>query len=97
MAVKNEERETRINNLKATKATLESIVGDNTSALETISSVLKDDPENMLALFRRSQIHKKVSVTIIQMGKFKKAMKDLNKVSLYSPDNLQLAALKIEI
>lgn len=29
--------------------------------------------------------------------KFKKAMKDLDTMTLYSPDNMQVAALKLEI
>ena len=34
---------------------------------------------------------------MIQKFEFKKALKDLNILSMYAPDNLQVAALKLEI
>lgn len=34
---------------------------------------------------------------IIQQNKYKKALKDLDVLSMYAPDNMQVAALKLEI
>lgn len=39
---------------------------------------------------RRSQVYKK-------KGKFNRALKDLEVISSYCPDNLQITAMKIEI
>ena len=34
---------------------------------------------------------------LIQQGKFRRAMKDLNSIGVYSPDNLQIAAMRSEL
>ena len=34
---------------------------------------------------------------MIQQGKLRRAMKDLNSIGVYSPDNLQIAAMRSEL
>lgn len=58
--------------------------------MSTLNEVLRSDPNHYLALMRRSQVYKK-------KGKFNRALKDLENVSSYCPDNLQITAMKIEI
>lgn len=42
-------------------------------------------------------MYKKVTISNIQKLEFKKAMKDLDIMGMYTPDSLHVAALKLEI
>jgi Tfp pilus assembly protein PilF len=47
-----------------TKAALQSILGEQDSAMSTLNEVLRTDPSHYLAMIRRSQVYKKVSVPL---------------------------------
>lgn len=73
-----------------TKASLQSILGEVDRAMSTLNEILRTDANHYLALIRRSQVYKK-------KGKFNRALKDLEMVAAFCPDNLQITAMKIEI
>lgn len=74
----------------STKGALLSILGEVDKAMGVLNEVLRSDPNHYLALMRRSQAYKK-------KGKFNRSLKDLEAIATYCPDNLQIAAMKIEI
>lgn len=73
-----------------TKAALHQILGELDKAMNTLNEILRVDANHYLALIRRSQVYKKKK-------KFNRALKDLDMVSTFCPDNLQVTAMKIEI
>jgi hypothetical protein len=51
---------------------------------------LRKDPNHFLSLLRRSQVYKK-------KNKLEKALKDLETIFVFCPDNIQISAFKVEI
>jgi hypothetical protein len=46
---------------------------------------------------RRSQVYKKVTNFSFQKNQLNKALKDLKLLGNFSPDNLQIAAMRVEV
>ena len=60
-----EESDTVVSNVQSAKATVEYVLGEYDNALNTLSNVLRTDPAHFLCLFRRSQVYKKVSRSLL--------------------------------
>lgn len=72
----------------SSKGALECILGQYDEALATLNAVIKKDPTHFLCLMRRSQVYKKKNM-------LKKALKDLEAIHIFCPDNFQVSALKV--
>lgn len=53
-------------NIMTTKAALQSILGDQDAAMNTLNEVLRTDPNHYLAMIRRSQVYKKVPQCLLR-------------------------------